>query len=209
LHNKARFLQSWSDRSIDNIKMQLVVAKEVVLQLEKARDRRQLTTHEESLRQEFKMKSLGLSSFQRTIARQESRLLWLREGDAPSKFFHIHANHRRWKNFIHELEHEGQRITSEECKADVIFQFFHQVLGYPVNCTHSINLEPLSGPRQDLKALGCCFTEEEVWRVIKTLPPDKAPGRTDLLVISYRSHGMTSWQFFMPSGMQTRATSMC
>jgi hypothetical protein len=125
LHNKARFLQSWSDRSIDNIKMQLVVAKEVVLQLEKARDRRQLTTHEESLRQEFKMKSLGLSSFQRTIARQESRLLWLREGDAPSKFFHIHANHRRRKNFIHELEHEGQRITSEECKADVIFQFFH------------------------------------------------------------------------------------
>jgi hypothetical protein len=45
-----------------------------------------------------------------------------------------------------------------------------------VNRTHSINLEPLSGPRQDLKALGCCFTEEEVWGVIKALPPDKAPG---------------------------------
>jgi hypothetical protein len=92
LRNTVRFLQSWSDWSIDNIKAQLEVANEVVLLLEIARDRRGLAVHEESLRQEFKLKSLGLSSLLRTIERQESRLSWLSEGDATTNLFHIHAN---------------------------------------------------------------------------------------------------------------------
>jgi hypothetical protein len=43
-------------------------------------------------------KSLGLSSLHHTIARQESRLLWLSKGDTPTRFFHVHANSRRRKN---------------------------------------------------------------------------------------------------------------
>jgi hypothetical protein len=69
--------------------VQLEVTKEVMANLEAARDHRQLGTHEESLRCEMKLKSLGLSSLQRSIARQESRVLWLNEGDAPIRFFHV------------------------------------------------------------------------------------------------------------------------
>ncbi|OEL24169.1 hypothetical protein BAE44_0014812, partial [Dichanthelium oligosanthes] len=101
LRNTARFLKSWSTRSVGSIRTQLELAKEVVQRLEMARDCRSLTPLEEKLRQELKLKSLGLSSLQRTIVRQESQLLWLNEGDAPTKFFHCHANHRWHKNFIH------------------------------------------------------------------------------------------------------------
>jgi hypothetical protein len=67
--------------------MQLELAKEVVLRLEIARDRRVLSGLEESLRQELKLKSLGLASLRHTITQQESHLLRLKEGDAPTQFF--------------------------------------------------------------------------------------------------------------------------
>jgi hypothetical protein len=77
LRNTARVLRSWSDRFIGNVRLQLVIAQEVVLRLEQARESRPLTSHEETLRCRMKLKSLGLASLQRTIGRQESRLLWL------------------------------------------------------------------------------------------------------------------------------------
>jgi hypothetical protein len=62
------------------------MAQEVVIRLECARDRRNLAPHEEELRQGLKLKSLGLASLQRTIARHESRLLWLSDRDMPTCF---------------------------------------------------------------------------------------------------------------------------
>jgi hypothetical protein len=78
-------LQSWSTRFISNVRVQLVIANELVLQLESARDHRALVPHEENLRKEMKLKSLGLSSLQRSIARQESQILWLGAGDVPTE----------------------------------------------------------------------------------------------------------------------------
>jgi hypothetical protein len=58
----------------------------VLLRLESASDQWQLATHETMLRRELKLKTLGLSSLQWTITRQESRILCIREGDAPTAF---------------------------------------------------------------------------------------------------------------------------
>jgi hypothetical protein len=62
---------------VRNVRLQLEVVKELVARLEIARDHPSLESYEEALRQELKVKSLGLSSLQRTIAHQESRILWL------------------------------------------------------------------------------------------------------------------------------------
>jgi hypothetical protein len=69
LRNTAKLLKSWNDRFIGSIGVQLEICKEVVVKLEAARDTHQLAAHEESLHCEMKLKSLGLSSLQRTIAR--------------------------------------------------------------------------------------------------------------------------------------------
>jgi hypothetical protein len=107
LRNTFKALQSWSDRSVGNIRLQLEVVREVGHRLEMASDRRALATHEESLHKLLKCKSLGLASLQRSMVRQESRLLWLKEGDTSTKFFHSYANMRRRKKHIHSLEHNG------------------------------------------------------------------------------------------------------
>jgi hypothetical protein len=49
LRNSTCMLKSWSDRTISNVRLQLEIVKEVLHQLEAARDRRALDPHEESL----------------------------------------------------------------------------------------------------------------------------------------------------------------
>jgi hypothetical protein len=60
LRNTMRFLKSWSNRHVGNVKSQLEICKEVVHRLEVARDRHQLLVHEEQLWRELELKSLTL-----------------------------------------------------------------------------------------------------------------------------------------------------
>jgi hypothetical protein len=122
----------------------------------------------------MKLKSLGLSSLQRTIARRESRVLWLSEGDAPTKFFHVQANARCHCKFIHSLQHDGQILVSEDHKAAAVFDYFDSIMGTPPAHDCSIAFVHLDLPQLQLNHLYDRFTEEEVWAVIRALPPDKA-----------------------------------
>jgi hypothetical protein len=107
------------------------------------RDHRSLVPHEESLQQQLKLKSLGLSSLQHVMAHQESCLLWLNEGDVPTRFFHAHANGRRRKNHIHSLAYKGQVLLVEDSKAKVALNYFDNVLGTPATRANSIKVERL------------------------------------------------------------------
>jgi hypothetical protein len=94
----------------------------------------------------------------------------------PTKFFHTHANAQRRRNFISSLEHEGQVLVAEHGKARAWYDFFDDVLGSLAVRTSGVLLEALGLPYLDLQQLGLWFTKEEVWTVISSLPPDKAPG---------------------------------
>jgi hypothetical protein len=100
LRTLGRRLKSWSDKNVGNIRMQIECAKELIFRFDVAQETRQLSRIEAWFRRELKKKYLGLCSLQRTVARQRSRINWLKEGEANSKNFHLHANHRRRKNFI-------------------------------------------------------------------------------------------------------------
>jgi hypothetical protein len=172
----ARCLQSWSDRFTRSIRIQLEVAKEVLHKLEIAHDGRALAPHEEQLQQLVKLISISLASLQRTIARQESRILWLVEGDTSTRFFHAHANVRWRRTHIHSLHHKGQLVVDKDDMAVVAFDFFSEALGSVPTRFNTINL-PLLGLHQlNPEGLGDKFMKEEVWTTIHALLPDKAPG---------------------------------
>jgi hypothetical protein len=173
LQNTARFLKSWSDRFIGSVRTQLAIAKEVLHCLAMAHDRELLAAHEESLRQLLKLMSLGLSPLQRTMARQESRLLWLSKGDAAMCFFHTHANAHRWKNHIHSLDHEGRMLVTEADKADAAFHFNDDLLGSLTTGANSVNLDVLGLLRAGIHDLFVRLSEEEI---CQDLPPDKVLG---------------------------------
>ena len=87
-----------------------------------------------------------------------SRIDWLNEGDANTALFHLHARHRKRKNFISKLlSNDGHILTSQDEKEKNIFDFYSNLLGESLDREVTINLD-------------------EVWRTISSLPSDKAPG---------------------------------
>lgn len=91
LRNVAKTLKAWSIRYVGSVRLQLAVAREVILRFDVAEESRTLSPEEIQLRNELKIKCLGLSSLARTIARQRSCLV---QGDANTNFFHLQACHR-------------------------------------------------------------------------------------------------------------------
>jgi hypothetical protein len=110
------------------------------------------------------------------MARLRSRISWLKEGDANTQLFHLHARHRKRKNFIAKLISGDQICTGQHEKAGVIDEFYENLLGRSASRERTIDLEELDIPVHDLSDLELPFTEEEVWSTIKQMPSDKAPG---------------------------------
>lgn len=124
LRETAKGLKKWSAKAVGSIQTQIQVAKEVIFRLEAARDSRSLSPAELSLRYFLKIRYLRLTSLERTIARQKSSIRSLHEGDANTKFFHLHANHQCCKNCIASLEAAGVTLVDESDKADATFNHF-------------------------------------------------------------------------------------
>jgi hypothetical protein len=112
----------------------------------------------------MKVTVLGLSSLERTIARQRSRLRWLKEGDANSKLFHAIANGRRSKNFIPAVKVNEQTFTSQEDKEAAVFAVYATLIGEVRSREYTVDLEALGLQPVDLHDLDRMFTEAEVWK---------------------------------------------
>jgi hypothetical protein len=73
-----------------------------------------LSPEEIVLRKDMKCKCLGLASLATTIARQRSRMMFLAEGDANTRFFHLQACHRSRKIHITLLRVQGNDLVLNE-----------------------------------------------------------------------------------------------
>ena len=172
----ARSLQSWSQKSVGHLNSQLLLAKEILHQLDIAQDIRTLNSNEMWLCNNLKKHTFVLASLLRTVARVRSRINWLQDGDANTRLFHMHARHRKRKNFIASLREGDQILSSHEEKAAAIFEFYSNLIGADSDRDRTINLDHLDIPNHNLEALDIPFDENEVWKTIKDLPSDKAPG---------------------------------
>jgi hypothetical protein len=101
----------------------------------------------------LKRRVLGLASLERTIARQKSRIAWLREGDANTAFFHLDATARRHRNHIFRLRKDGVTVIEPEEMSDIATDNYVQLLGTPRARSCSLNLDALNLPIVDMPKL--------------------------------------------------------
>ena len=85
LQATAKRLQSWSQKRIGHLNSQLILAKEVIHQLDIVQDNRALQPDEIWLHNSLKKHALALSSLLRTVARVLSCIGWLKDGDANTR----------------------------------------------------------------------------------------------------------------------------
>jgi hypothetical protein len=70
-----------------------------------------------------------------------SRLTWLSQEDANTNYFHIHASHRRRKNFIGSLKDGHQVVSLQKDIEDTIYQHYKQCLGIPMERPFKLDLD--------------------------------------------------------------------
>jgi len=75
-----------------------------------------------------------------------------------------------------KLQEGDHIITSQEDKAVAVLDFYENLIGAEYDREITINLDTLGYPSFELESLEIPFSEEEVWKTIKDLPSDKAPG---------------------------------
>jgi hypothetical protein len=176
LGKTAKALKSWAKTLIPQGKITMAIYREVMGQLEKAHEFRQLSQGECILLKRLKRRILGLAAIEKNRVRQRSRLTWLRLGDANTKYFHLIANKRKQRNFIHNLLHENVIATTQEEKQELAFQHYINHIGsyIPRSCT--LNLSELGWQGLDLHQLDLPFSENEIKMALMSAPKEKAPG---------------------------------
>jgi hypothetical protein len=91
----------------------------------------------------MKIKCLGLSSLERTMGRERSRIRQLREGDANTAYFHLIARGRKRKNYIPALAVDGHTITDHVGTELAIHAHFSNIFGTAHSSGSSITFSSL------------------------------------------------------------------
>jgi hypothetical protein len=142
---------------------------------------------ERTLHADLKRRVKGLAALERSRKRQASRINYLREGDANTKFFHLRVNARKRKNFIMRLKHNNGWSTTHEDKEKLILDHFSQALGRPPPRLLDFNWAVLNPIVHSLEDLGLPFSISEIKEAIDDMPADKAPGPDGFSISFFRS----------------------
>jgi hypothetical protein len=130
MKNTAKALKQWSTNLFGKARLELCMANEVIHQLDIAQENRPLSAEERVLWCDLKIKVLGLAAIERSRRRQASRLIWLKEGDTCTRFFHLRANKRKRKNFIPYLKNNsGTCVWDHKPKEEVLYEHLSNMLG--------------------------------------------------------------------------------
>lgn len=182
----ATALKPWGAHRICELRLQLAVAHEVILQLDRAMDSRQLSPEERSLRATLKGRCLALASLERIRLRQRARLRYLKHSGTASQFFHLKINARRRKKTIPMIQHGGVWGVTEEDKLDMAHDYFCSIMGSPSPPSAALDLGRLGLPSLDLSELEVEITEDEAKKVMLEMPVDRAPGPDGFGAAFYR-----------------------
>ena len=180
LHTKmsrtAKALRIWNKHKRRWVVFMSGLANEVIFQLDLAQEERALSDEERHLRGLLKAKLLGIAAVDRARWRQKSRITEIKEGDASTRFFHLRASGRRWKNHIPVLLGRDGPVSDHVGKADILRDRFKNLMGTPFVRSATLNWEELGMPRGQLEHLDGAFTETELLAAIKEMHGEKAPG---------------------------------
>lgn len=90
-------LKALSKTLFSNVKIQLHMAREIILRLDTAQESRSLSPEELDLRKRLKRRVVALAVLEKARKRQNSRITNITEVDANTRFFYVTINCQRRK----------------------------------------------------------------------------------------------------------------
>jgi hypothetical protein len=169
-------LKKWNHQEFGNVgfkQKQLLCKLEVLNSKESIGG---LSSSERDLHGSHLLELDKLAHLEETTWRQKSRVLWLKEGDNDTKFFHKIVNSNRSQNYMEKMEVEGTTYyTNSDIRDNVVN--FYESLYTEEDWRPFVNELPFSTLEDsDWIFLDSCFEKEEILQVVKDLQGDKSLG---------------------------------
>lgn len=168
-------LKLWAKHTFGEIKER----KPVLLQsLDIAKEWCVLTPQELTRELELKLELDTTFKQEEVYWRQQSRVSWLKEGDANSRFFHNFANGHHNKNWINQVSYRESIFTTEVDFDKAFIASFQSQFGTRHRNRFTFDWSWLLSKKLfvDISMLEAPFKDEEIKNGAFDLGLDKAPG---------------------------------
>ena len=126
-----------------------------------------LSSAENALRENLRLELENLAHLDETSWRQKSRVLWLKEGDNNTKFFHKMANSNWRRNFIEKMEVDGTTYHLDSDIRDNVVHFYESLYAESESWRPFVDDLPFSViGDSDRSMLDSRFEREEILQVV-------------------------------------------
>lgn len=170
-------LRRWASESFGSLR----IHKNLLLELHShysISESRALSNEESQCNSQVRLELSSMLRQEELFWKQRSRITWLKEGDANTKYFHLIANGRRNKNFIPRICHNGSWVEGNSNLGRIFSDHFGNFLRKPRLFHFLLDWQHLFEHREyvDLTYLEQPFSAEEIKQALFDLGADKAPG---------------------------------
>jgi hypothetical protein len=169
-------LKKWS-RTLSNLTSLMENCNKVIFFLDSLEDCRSLNNPERNLRNIIKIKFLQLLRYKSIYWKKRHTVNRVKLGDECTKYYHAMATMSFRKNSIAQLtDAAGNPVHDHEGKAALIWTSFRNRMGVTSSPIMHFDLAAMVRTHQNLSSLVLPIKREEIDKVIKHMPLDKAPG---------------------------------
>jgi hypothetical protein len=127
-------LKLWNEQVFENVDSLQKARLEDLCKLDRLEEEERGLDFDELLKKNLIASDLERIILQEEISwRQKSRVLWLKEGDKCTKFFHWIANSNRRSNFIESVSVNGSVTSAQPAIRDHIVQFYESLFSEQYN----------------------------------------------------------------------------
>ena len=180
-------LESWSRKNFGNVRRELEKKRQLLVHAEKQAIRRGDPKRMRQLEKEINV----LMDKEAKMWVQRSWVLWLKDGDKNTRFFHSKASQRRRRNYINGLfDDSGSWTTNPTWISTTILNFYQQLFTSSNSSGFETVLESIpklvTDEMNDLLIVD--FTSKEIETALKQMAPLKSPGPDGMPPLFYQSY---------------------
>ena len=169
-------LKVWS-KNISRLSVAIENTNKNLNELDDLENMRPLTNPECNFRKIIKHHLLRLLDYQKQYWKKCCTIRWVKFGDENIKFFQAVATKRYRKNNVAILQTEdGMMVEDHPAKEALLFHTYKTRLGTISPSDMKFDLAALIPQSTNLEHLTSPFTHDEIDRVVKDMPSDRAPG---------------------------------
>ncbi|GKV42304.1 hypothetical protein SLEP1_g49718 [Rubroshorea leprosula] len=177
LKKTKKALKEWSANNMADVDRRIAEAEKNIAEMDRKEENSQLTADDIEIRRSSFLDLWKNMRIKESMLQQKSRKMWLKEGDANTKFYHRSVKGRWRRNEINSIQINGEQCRGVSEIREGVVKYFKGLFTeeeWQRPKLDGINFRQLADTDNDF--LMAKFTEEEIQNAVWDCDSTKSPG---------------------------------